>query len=91
MIWGAFAGGQKSQLIFMPKDRRSAKDFVEVVYNVELLHFMSRMPQGLLMEDGTPVHHSKVCEDGDKYTFWRSSIGLQILLISIQLRTFGRF
>ena len=62
MIWGAFAGGQKSQLVFMPKDRRSAKDFVEVVYNVELLHFMSRVPQGLLMEDGALVHRSKVCE-----------------------------
>ena len=44
MIWGAFAGVQKSQLVFMPKDRRSAKDFVEVVYNVELLHFVSRVP-----------------------------------------------
>ena len=44
MIWDAFAGGKKSQLVFMPKDRRSAKDFVEVVYNVELLHFMSRVP-----------------------------------------------
>lgn len=63
MIWGAFAGGQKSQLVFMPKDRRSAKDFVEVVYNVELLHFMSTVPQGLLMEDGAPVHRSKVCEE----------------------------
>jgi hypothetical protein len=31
MIWGAFFGGQKSQLVFMPKDRRFAKDFVEVV------------------------------------------------------------
>lgn len=47
----------------MPKDRRFAKDFVEVVYNVKLLHFMSRVPQGLLMEDGTPVHRSKVCEE----------------------------
>ena len=49
IIWGAFGGGQKSQLVFMPKDRRSAKDFVEVVYNVELLPFMSRVPQRLLM------------------------------------------
>ena len=56
MIWDAFAGGQKSQLVFMPKDRCSPKDFVEVVYNVELLYFMSRVPQGLLMEDGKPVH-----------------------------------
>ena len=62
MIWGAFAGGQNSQLVFMPKDRRFGKDFVEVVYNVELLLFMSKVPQGLLMEDGAPVHCSKVCE-----------------------------
>ena len=63
MIWGAFAGGQKSQLVFMPKDRRSGKDFVEVIYNVQLLPFMSRVPHGLLMEDGAPVHRSKVCEE----------------------------
>jgi hypothetical protein len=62
MIWGAFSGGQKSQLVFMPKDRRFAKDFVEVVYNGELLHFMEKVPQGLLMKDGAPVHRSKLCE-----------------------------
>ena len=62
MIWGAFSGGQKSELVFMPKDRRSAKDFVEVVYNKELLHFMAKVPQGLLMEDGARVHRSKLCE-----------------------------
>jgi len=47
----------------MPKDRRSTKDFVKVVYNGELLHFMDRGPQKLLIEDGTHVHHSKLCEE----------------------------
>jgi transposase len=51
----------------MPKDRRSAKDFVELVYNGELLHFMGRVPQGLLMEDGAPIHCSKLCGE------WRQS------------------
>jgi transposase len=73
MIWGAFSGGQKSQLVFMPKDRRSAKDFVEVVYNGELLHFMEKVPQGLLMEDGAPVHRSKLCEE------WRQAHRLEKL------------
>ena len=73
MIWGAFSGGQKSQLVFMPKDRRSAKDLVEVVYNGELLHFMEKVPQGLLMEDGAPVHRSKLCEE------WRQAHRLEKL------------
>lgn len=67
MIWGAFAGGQKSELVFMPKGQRSAKDFIEVVYNAKLVHFMGQIPQGVLMEDGAPVHRSKICEE------WRQS------------------
>ena len=63
MIWGAFAGGQKSKLVFMLKDRRSAKDFVEVVYEGELFHFMVKVPNAVLMEDGAPVHRSKICEE----------------------------
>ena len=70
MIWGAFSGGQKSRLVFMPKDRRSAK---EVVYNGELLNFMKKIPQGLLMEDGAPVHRSKLCEQ------WRQAHRLEKL------------
>ena len=63
MTWGTFAEGQKSELVFMPKSRRSAKDFVEVVYDGELVHFMGRVPQGVIMEDGAPVHRSKICEE----------------------------
>ena len=73
MIWGAFAGGQKSQLVFMPKTQRSAKDFVEVVYDGELIHFLSRLPKGVLMEDGAPVHRSKTCEE------WRQTHQLEKL------------
>jgi len=53
----------KSQITFLPKDLHFAKDFIEVVYNGELLHFMGRVPQGLLMEDGALVHRSKLCEE----------------------------
>ena len=63
MIWGAFARGQKSKLVFMLKNRRSAKDFVEVVYEGELFHFMVKIPYAVLMEDGAPVHRSKICEE----------------------------
>lgn len=58
MIWGAFAGTKKSKLVFMPKDRRTAKDFVDIVYEGELLGFMSGVSGGLLMEDGAPVHRA---------------------------------
>jgi transposase len=47
----------------MSKDQHSAKDFVEVVYNGELLHYMGRVPQRLLMEDSAPIHSSKLCEE----------------------------
>jgi len=32
-------------------------------FSAVMLHFMNTVPQGLLMEDGAPVHHSKVCEE----------------------------
>jgi len=63
MIWDTFAGGQKSRLVFMPKNRHFARDFVEVVYDGELLHFIGKVPHGFLMENGAPVHYSKLCED----------------------------
>src|SRR5271169_3045991 len=60
MVWGAFAGTKKSQLIAMPKDRRTAKDFVEIVYEGELRNFMDKISNSVLMEDGAPVHRSRV-------------------------------
>jgi hypothetical protein len=66
MIWAAFAGNQKSKIVFMPKDRRKASDFVELVYNGEHIHFLTSSPFGaILMEDGAPIHCSKLS------TTWR--------------------
>lgn len=59
MIWGAFAGSQQSELVFIPKDQRTAKDFIELVYDGELLRFLGSISGGILMEDGAPVHRSK--------------------------------
>jgi hypothetical protein len=37
MIWGGFVGEHKSELVFMPRNRRKAIDFVELVYDSQLL------------------------------------------------------
>jgi len=44
-----------------------------------------------IMKSIVPHELSNYVKNGDKYTFGRNSIGLQILPISIQLRIFGRF
>lgn len=61
MIWGAFVADQKLPLVFMPAGRRTAVDFVEIVYNGVLGPWLSTQenPANLvLMEDGAPVHRS---------------------------------
>ena len=47
----------------MLKDRRSAKDFVEVVCEGDFFNFMVKVPNALLIEDGAPVHRSKIREE----------------------------
>ena len=34
-----------------------------MVYEGELFHFMVKVPNPVLMEDGAPVHRSKICEE----------------------------
>jgi hypothetical protein len=58
MVWGAFAGAQKSDLVPIPKNKRTAKDFVEIVYEGQLRKFLGEIFGGVLMEDGAPVHRS---------------------------------
>lgn len=61
MVWGAFLAGKKSELIIMPPGRRTAKDFVEVVYVPALGPFLDAQENKAdltLMEDGAPVHRS---------------------------------
>lgn len=58
MIWGGFAHKKKSKLVIMPPRRRTAADFVELVYDAALLDILGEVSGGILMEDGAPVHRS---------------------------------
>lgn len=67
MVWGAFPGSQKSDIVHIPPDQRTAVDFVDLVYNGALLGFLGEISGGILMEDGAPVHRSNVSK------YWRNS------------------
>jgi hypothetical protein len=63
MIWEAFTATHKLPLIVMPLGRRTDVDFVQIVYNGVLGLFLDAQENDcriVLMEDGTPVHRSKV-------------------------------
>jgi hypothetical protein len=48
------------------KNRRKGTDFVELVYNSQLLQFMGKVSCGVLMEDGASVYCSKASKEGRK-------------------------
>ena len=76
MIWGAFSGFGKSPLVFLPPDRRTGCDFVDLVYESTLsgFYFLHEDPESLiLMEDGAPVHRSFRPRE------WREAHGMQKL------------
>jgi transposase len=61
MVWGAFVASTKLPLVFMPPGRRTATDFVEIVYEPVLGPFLEAQGTAsnlILMEDGAPVHRS---------------------------------
>jgi hypothetical protein len=58
MVWGAFQSNQKNTLVKMDKNRRTAIDFVDQVYEGELEMFWANIGAGILMEDGAPIHRS---------------------------------
>lgn len=63
MIWGAFTGTAKLDLVFMKPKQRTGSDFVEQVYNTRLGPFLESQPtsfNAILMEDGAPVHRCLV-------------------------------
>lgn len=63
MIWGAFSGYHKSPIVIIPTGRRTAADFVNIVYEGALFSFYSlhdRSNDMSLMEDGAPVHRSSL-------------------------------
>jgi hypothetical protein len=58
MVWGAISLNKKSRLVVMPVGRRTAVDFVEVVYEGPLIEFLDEFIYPVLMEDGSPLHRS---------------------------------
>jgi transposase len=63
MVWGGFSGYDKSPIVIIPSDRRSAVDFVDIVYEGTLFgfYFLHDHPDNLfLMEDSAPVHRSRL-------------------------------
>jgi hypothetical protein len=59
MIWGGFVGEHRSDVVFIPRNRRDTTDFIELIYDSQLLQFMGKISCGILMEDGAPVHGSR--------------------------------
>jgi hypothetical protein len=47
----------------MLRNWHKATDFVELVYDSQLLQFMGKVSCGILMEDGAPIHHSRAPEE----------------------------
>jgi hypothetical protein len=66
MIWGGFAREYRLELVFIPRNRHKATNFVELVYDSQLLQFMGKISCGILMEDGAPVHCSRAPEEWKK-------------------------
>lgn len=73
MIWAAISWEMKSELAFMESGKRTATDYVEVVYNGPLRKMMEQISDAILMEDGAPIHRSKAPKE------WREQHGLEKL------------
>ena len=75
MIWGAFYNNLRSSLGFMIPGKRTALDFVDIVYEGPLKDFLLLVPGAILMEDGAMcivVLHQK---NGEKIEDCRSLNG----------------
>lgn len=89
MLWGAIAYDQRSELAFMDPGKRTAGDYVEIVYRGPLLDMLPKIVGPILMEDGAPIHRSKTPKE------WQQRKGLEKLdwlanhLILIQLKICG--
>ena len=63
-------------MVVIPLDKRTAKDFVEIVYESNLKHFFyhhDNYQDLILMEDGALVHQSNAPK------FWKGKIDLKKL------------
>lgn len=71
MVWGGFVRSSMSNLVVIPAGERKAVNFVEIVYEGELLGFLAETSNAFLMEDGAPIHRAKVSKE------WREKNGIQ--------------
>jgi hypothetical protein len=65
MIWGAFTAEIHLPMMVMPVGRQTGADFVDLVYHRIIEPFITSPncpPDLILMEDGAPVHTSKVAK-----------------------------
>lgn len=70
MIWGAFIATHKLPFIVMLLGRGTAANFVQIIYDGVLGPFLDAQEDAcglVLMENGAPVHRSKVSAS------WRQS------------------
>ena len=77
MVWGAFTEFDKSPLVIMAPGERTAKHFVQKVYegNLSNFYFMhDELEELTLMEDGASVHRSKYSKS------WRQAHGMKKLI-----------
>jgi transposase len=76
MIWGAFVGSWKLNMVVMEPKKRTGSDFVEQVNNQSLQNFLNSYPNSgnlVLMEDGALVHQCLVSKA------WRINHSIQKL------------
>ena len=77
MVWGAFTGFDKSPLVIMALGERTAKHFVQKIYEATLsgFYFMhDKLAELTLMEDSALVHRSKYSKS------WRQAHGMKKLV-----------
>ena len=67
MVWGCIAHGRVGPLVLMPKEERKGVDYVRNILAGPLWDFYLELydERGvmLVMEDGAPIHRSKVAKD----------------------------
>lgn len=67
MFWGCIAYNRKGPLVFIPKDRRTGADYVNLVMAGPLWDFYSELMEergiAKVMEDGAPVHTCKFAKE----------------------------
>jgi transposase len=67
MIWGCISYGKRGPLVRIPSDRRKGIDYLQLVLSGPLWEFyveqFDEMGWAAVMEDGAPIHRSKVAKD----------------------------